>query len=409
MGKRKVDADVANEEIEHENAVDEHGQRKSKKKKKQKAHLNGDEQFPVETENTCKAKQDDAYLGMARPDRGDNLMEESKSDKKLKKKRKRKHNHIDNTSENDCDDNKSEGLKSVVSEISNGQVEGMSETVEEGPRKKSKKDKKNKNSDNSLEGLENGGTSIVLVNGDVTEEVSESRKDKKGKKKKKKQKDRIEDHDVEDKEINSKISTPDNAITDSNGDNHREQVIESCSSYVTSPNDTKRSKHKKKAKKSRKQKHEKVPQGEKAEENTERNDTVAEKANDSQKKENSIKGQWKTASFENSDRQDKFIRLLGGYKKGCDKQALTSKFNVKSKENKPKGDKSAREDDQQRPNMAMTSVQEKLYSIALENQYEKAMNFNQKRGMGLGFEKPPDEGKKFYIDVKKAKSIKFDD
>ena len=124
-------------------------------------------------------------------------------------------------------------------------------------------------------------------------------------------------------------------------------------------------------------------------------------------------GQWQTADFEDSDRQNKFFKLLGGYKKGCDKNLLGNKFSIgcsnglQSKMSKGSPPQGKNDDVPQGPRLAMSKIQEKLYTIALESQYEKALAFNQQRGKGLGYEKKPEEGKKFHIDVKKSKSVKF--
>lgn len=102
-------------------------------------------------------------------------------------------------------------------------------------------------------------------------------------------------------------------------------------------------------------------------------------------------GQWGTAFGEDKQKQSKFLRLLGGFKKGgCDEEK-EQKFNKKF------------------ANYAMDQNREKVYQKNLEQQYEKAMTSNLQRGIGLGFQAPPDAGKKFYIDAGASKSKKFDD
>lgn len=117
-------------------------------------------------------------------------------------------------------------------------------------------------------------------------------------------------------------------------------------------------------------------------------------------------GQWSSVNLGDSDRQNKFFRLLGGFKKGNDHSQLKNKFGLSknSSFNSPSGGTN-----KVGGNFAMNKNQENLYTKSLETEYERAMVMNLNRGIGLGFEKPPDEGKKFHIDTKSSKSIKFDD
>ena len=99
-------------------------------------------------------------------------------------------------------------------------------------------------------------------------------------------------------------------------------------------------------------------------------------------------GQWGTAFNENKDKQNKFLRLMGGFKKGMDEQTSKSlEF----------------------ANFAMDQSTEQTFHKNLEQQYDKAMTSNLQRGVGLGFQPPPDAGKKFYIDKVASKSVKFGD
>jgi hypothetical protein len=102
-------------------------------------------------------------------------------------------------------------------------------------------------------------------------------------------------------------------------------------------------------------------------------------------------GQWTTASLGDEQRQNKFLRLLGGFKAAKSGNSPLLTLEKKS------------------GNVAMTQNQEGVYMRNMEDQYSKAMSFNKSRGLGLGFEKPPSEGKKFYIDKNVSKSKKFDD
>ncbi|KAL3866398.1 hypothetical protein ACJMK2_043699 [Sinanodonta woodiana] len=101
--------------------------------------------------------------------------------------------------------------------------------------------------------------------------------------------------------------------------------------------------------------------------------------------------QWVTASLGSEERDKKFLRLLGGFKKGTDSGSISFKTGAKG------------------GNLAMNSLQENIYKKEMENVYEKAMSINLQRGLGLGYEPPPSAGKTFFIDKNKSKSIKFDD
>ena len=120
-------------------------------------------------------------------------------------------------------------------------------------------------------------------------------------------------------------------------------------------------------------------------------------------------GQWQTADFGDADRQNKFMKLLGGHKPGANKSQLQAKFKfnagVNSKNMRPNNSEAAAP----MPNMAMNKTQERMYKIALENQFVKAQDFNQNRGVGLGFQSDNKGSNKFHIDVFKSKSVKFDD
>ncbi|NXF16780.1 KNOP1 protein, partial [Rhodinocichla rosea] len=99
-------------------------------------------------------------------------------------------------------------------------------------------------------------------------------------------------------------------------------------------------------------------------------------------------GQWSTATFKSSEEQKKFFRLLGGFKKGSvpiqSPSATTNK-----------------------PNMALNQEGEEKLQQALKMEFDKAMDFKQHRGIGLGFQ--PNANKKVYIDKYASRSIKFED
>ncbi|XP_071300232.1 lysine-rich nucleolar protein 1 isoform X3 [Agelaius tricolor] len=99
-------------------------------------------------------------------------------------------------------------------------------------------------------------------------------------------------------------------------------------------------------------------------------------------------GQWSTATFKSSEEQNKFFRLLGGFKKGSVPMQSPSATTNK-------------------PNMALNQEGEQKLQQALEMEFDKAMDLKQHRGIGLGFQ--PNANKKVYIDKYASRSIKFED
>ncbi|XP_067162231.1 lysine-rich nucleolar protein 1 [Apteryx mantelli] len=99
-------------------------------------------------------------------------------------------------------------------------------------------------------------------------------------------------------------------------------------------------------------------------------------------------GQWSTAAFQSPDRGMKFLRLMGGFKKGSvsiqDLSVTTNK-----------------------PNMALNREGEEKLQQALKMEFDKAMDLKQHRRIGLGFQ--PAANKKVYIDKYSSRSIKLED
>lgn len=103
-------------------------------------------------------------------------------------------------------------------------------------------------------------------------------------------------------------------------------------------------------------------------------------------------GQWDTAQFESSERQLKFLRLMGGLKKGS----------------QPAGSGPSAS----RFNMALGKQDQQTLQQGLLGQFEQAQNRRmdfQNRGAGLGFSAASD--KSFHIDAnaRSQNSTRFDD
>ena len=109
-------------------------------------------------------------------------------------------------------------------------------------------------------------------------------------------------------------------------------------------------------------------------------------------------GQWGTAEFESEQRRDKFLRLLGGMKKK-DENGLGN-----SKKSGLFGSLAGH-----KQNSAMTGREQATWRTNMVSEFDKAVMHRFQRGGGLGYEKPPEEGKKFHINISKCNSVKFDE
>lgn len=96
-------------------------------------------------------------------------------------------------------------------------------------------------------------------------------------------------------------------------------------------------------------------------------------------------GQWSTAELGDTQRQNKFFQLLGGFKKssGSNSTVLSSTANS-----------------------ALNKAKESALNTRLEKQFENARHTHlNAKGFGLGFSQP----KANSIDIYSSKSVKFDD
>uniref|UniRef100_A0A7N9AVQ4 Small acidic protein-like domain-containing protein n=1 Tax=Mastacembelus armatus TaxID=205130 RepID=A0A7N9AVQ4_9TELE len=99
-------------------------------------------------------------------------------------------------------------------------------------------------------------------------------------------------------------------------------------------------------------------------------------------------GQWSTAQFNSSEQQQKFLRLMGGFKKSFQPASVSTA-----------GTSMAMAKD------AQQQLQQNLLG-EFERAHSRRMDFSN-RGAGLGFTAPP--SKKFSIDANARGSIRFDD
>ncbi|XP_048348905.1 lysine-rich nucleolar protein 1 [Sphaerodactylus townsendi] len=98
-------------------------------------------------------------------------------------------------------------------------------------------------------------------------------------------------------------------------------------------------------------------------------------------------GQWSTATFDSAEQKSKFLKLLGGFKEGA---APTREWPSKARQR----------------NMALDRHGEEKLQQGLQAEFEKAMDWKQRRGTGLGFQPAPQ--KRVCIDKYASKSIKFE-
>lgn len=99
-------------------------------------------------------------------------------------------------------------------------------------------------------------------------------------------------------------------------------------------------------------------------------------------------GQWSTAQFDSSEKQQKFLRLMGGFKKGFQPATTTAT----------------------RANMALGTHGQQQLQQKLLDEFDRAHSRrldSSNKGAGIGFTAPVN--KKFFIDVNASRSVRFDD
>lgn len=97
--------------------------------------------------------------------------------------------------------------------------------------------------------------------------------------------------------------------------------------------------------------------------------------------------QWDTAEFDTDEKRLKFFKLMGGLKN------LSPSFN---RARNVMG----------RTNMAMNRRAAESLQRHLQQDYDRALGWGSRRGVGLGYSPP---AKVFYIDRHGSRSIKFED
>ncbi|XP_053405398.1 lysine-rich nucleolar protein 1-like [Mercenaria mercenaria] len=359
-------------------------ERKKKKKKKKKSK---DEESERDIVRECKIENETDIVEAVSNKRKVSEIENGHDEEKCEKKRKRKDKERDLESQNNISINSENACASAdIQDFSNMNS-----------KKKKKSKKKKMESDRDVEvGL--------IENADAIKQKEETKKnlieitDRKEKKKHKKKKKNLSEPDEfkEKREIKESIETLcQDEKKKKKKDKRKDKNAEIEHEDTYSPNEKQESCVKERTKvvnsletdSSQTQNKEKKSQGIDTED------------------ENLKTGQWSGVELGDSERQNKFFRLLGGFKKGSDASQIQNKFSLGKK---PAFSSANNFPKKTGGSFAMNKKQENIYTKALEGEYERAMTMNLNRGIGLGFEKPPEEGKKFYIDTKASKSIKFD-
>ncbi|XP_074061396.1 lysine-rich nucleolar protein 1 [Macrotis lagotis] len=101
-------------------------------------------------------------------------------------------------------------------------------------------------------------------------------------------------------------------------------------------------------------------------------------------------GQWDTATFESSDQKMKFLRLMGGFKNSSPSLSISPGTLGK-------------------PNMALNKQAATTLQQNLQVEFDRAMSWKHRRGVGLGYATSENKNKLFYIDRNASRSVKFDD
>ena len=107
--------------------------------------------------------------------------------------------------------------------------------------------------------------------------------------------------------------------------------------------------------------------------------------------------------FESSERQNKFLRLLGGMK---NKDKATPSPGMGKKKGLFGSLLAQKEASSGQTALSYKAAQ--VMNRRLEADFDRALEFKGQRGVGLGFTPDPAEGKKFHININKSASKNFD-
>ena len=384
------DSSQTSSSVQETNVVEDHTikvKKKSKKLKKRKDKENSDSITDKSDSENCKPVIEDCELTLSAP------VDTNSDQTGQKKKKKKKKVKTDDT-------NVDESIKSV-----------SAETVPDASSDSPKKSKKKKKKRDQLEGVDAIAVQnktreepMLVCNGDnstVSDSVDETQK--KSKKKKRKIRE-VEPEECEattepasepapskktkKKKVKATAQTEPEpeAKSEKKRKRKRESRVDEEETSATTTKETgseESSEGKPKKKKKRKQ----------TEEQEQNSSTLPNSppTNSTQPDTSVEQGQWSTVSLGDTSRTNKFMKLMGGLRTSFSPQSSVPKKKVATQ--------------------AMDLEQERKFCQELEAQFVKAKQSVILKGKtaGLGFEKPPGEGKKFYIDTNETKSTKFDD
>lgn len=282
-----------------------------------------------------------------------------------------------------------------------------------------------KNNSSRLEDVQNESSSVLKKQKDkqrdgpsetVPEALKEHRKEKKAKKHKLQKGDNSNIYITQLQQAECTMQEPANDICVTPKKKHKKKdKISSkekidCEAPISEPNsehsacigscESKKNKHKKKKPiKNETSEHvqvhdhsEKAGEKEAIDINTDKHDTTNKTPTEKPSK-STMFNQWSTVGLlGGSDRQHKFLNLMGAFKKSKD----ATKVAGSSSGNHVRM-------------LAMDKRTEDSWANTMSRQFEDTMSMQQsiRKGFGLGYQEPESKGKKFHIDTCKVSSVKF--
>uniref|UniRef100_A0A2C9MAX6 Small acidic protein-like domain-containing protein n=1 Tax=Biomphalaria glabrata TaxID=6526 RepID=A0A2C9MAX6_BIOGL len=277
------------------------------------------------------------------------------------------------------------------------------ETGEEMAQKNKKKKKSPESTDSTLsEKLD------IKTTDDVVDDICEH--SKKSKKKQKKRKKDDQDFKVDNKPKKKKLSKETNVEADNCTEHEVHDDGEGTKKYSKQSSVNVKESAESRVEKVHQKKHDKETKNNKV--SSSKSDSLDNKCINSSSTSTHaedplnpvVENQWKGNLFNNTDRQTKFLRLMGGMKKEQTGQAKKGLYGSLSS-------LCSKTESQSRGQIALSTSAADELNQKLEDEYNKALNLklSKKKGTGFGFTPDPAEGKKFHIDINKTNSIQFDD